>query len=277
MRDASEFVPAYYRLLRHQSFRERSKGVPYARCAEYPAVVAQLEPEPEDRILDVGSRYSLFPQLLALQYGSRVCAVDPEGDFAERQLAIARRSSEVQPLIDAGRLEFLVADAGRLPHPDGHFTKIAAISVLEHIVDETKVVRELARVLAPGGRLVISVPFDPWRDEPKYYRGNAYITHGSDESFYQRYYNERNLEERLVAPSGLRLTRKSYYGEPGFNAHNLLFGNGRIPWYVRRVLFQPFAPRLARSLIRELAPAQFRHKDKMYTADVAVLSLERPR
>jgi SAM-dependent methyltransferase len=266
----------YYRFLLRQGPVALSKGIAYARFIEYPRVLDALELKPGDKVLDVGSRYSPFPQLLALQCACSVVAVDPEPDFRERQIAMARRVPRAKRLVDEGRLEFLVEDAGALSAPDRSFTKIAAISVLEHIVDETQVVRELARVLAPGGRLVISVPYDPWRDEPKYYRKNPYVLEEKErESFFMRYYNDENLRRRLVDPSGLALRGITYFGEPGFNAHNLLYGNHQIPWPLKRIFLQPLVPILAPLLIRDLRPEQFRRKTKLYTADTAVLTLER--
>lgn len=265
---------SYYRFLIRQGLLALSRGMPYARCVEYPEVVRRLELGIGDRLLDVGSRYSPLPQILAIEHGCSVTAVDPEPDFERRQMAMAKRVPRARALIEQGKLRFLVRDAADLPFPAGSFEKIAAISVLEHILDERPVVRELARVLAPGGRLVVSVPYDPHRDEPRYFRRRAYVT-GSEsrEDFYQRFYNDRNLEERLVQPSGLALYSLDRFGERGFNAHNMLFGNERIPWYVRRALFQPFAPLLAPILIRPLEPSRFRHKEKMYTADMAILVL----
>jgi len=264
----------YYKFLWRQGPVEFSRGMPYSRCAEYPAVINELELASDDRLLDVGSRYSPLPQILALRFGCSVVAVDPESDFRDRQLKMAGKVSEANDLVQQGRLDFLVEDASRLPFPDGSFSKISVISVLEHIDEEAPVVTELARVLAPGGRLVISVPFDPWRDEPKYYRKRAYVT-GSEkrEDFYMRFYSKQNLLDRLVKPSGLALRKSIYIGEPGFNAHNKLFGNERIHWAIRRLFIQPFAPLAASKLIRELEPDQFRHKTKMYTADAAILVL----
>jgi len=211
-----------------------------------------------------------------MRYGCSVVAVDPEPNFETKQTAMTRRVPEAAVLLETGKLDFRVADAGRLDFDNDSFTRISVISVLEHITDESPVVRELARVLAPGGRMVISVPFDPWRDEPRYYRRQVYVKgERAEEAFYMRYYSEDNLRDRLVVPSGLELRSTDFFGEPGFNAHNLLFGNAKVPWFVRRLFFQPFAPLVAPRLIRRLEPAQFRHKTRMYTADVAILVLEK--
>ncbi len=264
----------YYRYLARQGPIALSKGIPYARCVEYPEVVRRLELSVDDTLLDIGSRYSPLPAILAMRHGCGVVAADPEPDFEKRQAAMARRVPEAWRLVQAGRLRFLTRDAKDLPFPDAYFTRISAISVLEHIPDETPVLRELARLLAPGGRLVISVPYDPYRDEPKYYRRSVYVSgERPQEEFYQRYYNDRNLQERLVAGSGLRLSSRETFGEPWLNAHNLIFGNTRIPWFIRRIFFQPWAPLLAPLLIRRLETGQFRRKTKMYTCDVAILVL----
>jgi len=42
-----------------------------------------------------------------------------------------------------------------LPFPDGHFGFVASYSVLHHVPDYLEAVRELARVVAPGGVLFI--------------------------------------------------------------------------------------------------------------------------
>ena len=45
-----------------------------------------------------------------------------------------------------------------LPLPDGAFDAVIASEVLEHVWDDTGALRELVRVLRPGGRLAVTVP-----------------------------------------------------------------------------------------------------------------------
>lgn len=50
------------------------------------------------------------------------------------------------------------AQVQRLPFVDGFFSRILVVDALHHFSDQSAAVRELARVLAPGGRLVIEEP-----------------------------------------------------------------------------------------------------------------------
>ena len=52
----------------------------------------------------------------------------------------------------------ITGDALNLPFPDDSFSKIVAAEVLEHIPDDMAAMRELLRVLKPGGRLAVTVP-----------------------------------------------------------------------------------------------------------------------
>ena len=49
-----------------------------------------------------------------------------------------------------------------LPFADGAFDLAVALDVLEHVADDGAALRELARVVAPGGRLLVTVPQYGW-------------------------------------------------------------------------------------------------------------------
>jgi SAM-dependent methyltransferase len=57
------------------------------------------------------------------------------------------------------------ADITALPFPDDSFDAILCSHVLEHVLDDRKAMRELYRVLRPGGWAVVLVPIDFGREE----------------------------------------------------------------------------------------------------------------
>jgi 2-polyprenyl-3-methyl-5-hydroxy-6-metoxy-1,4-benzoquinol methylase/glycosyltransferase involved in cell wall biosynthesis len=56
-------------------------------------------------------------------------------------------------------------DVTRLSFPSGWFDQVVSLDVLEHVPDYASALAEFRRVLRPGGKLVLSVPFDPERQE----------------------------------------------------------------------------------------------------------------
>lgn len=65
----------------------------------------------------------------------------------------------------------VVANAERLPFPGGIFQCIECDAVLEHVRDPQQVMRELKRVLAPGGYIHLVTPFcHPFHEYPSDYR-----------------------------------------------------------------------------------------------------------
>ena len=59
-----------------------------------------------------------------------------------------------------GTQAMVAADITRLPFDDGSFDSVLCSHVLEHVADEQGALRELRRVLAPGGWAAIMVPVD---------------------------------------------------------------------------------------------------------------------
>ena len=65
----------------------------------------------------------------------------------------------------------VAADAERLPFPDGLFTRVECDAVLEHVRCPESVMREIARVLAPGGYAHVVTPFcHPFHEYPRDFR-----------------------------------------------------------------------------------------------------------
>jgi len=65
-----------------------------------------------------------------------------------------------------------VADAADLPFPDGSFATVVSTEMLEHALDPVACVAEMARVLRPGGRIVLTArsPGFPFHNPPDRWR-----------------------------------------------------------------------------------------------------------
>ncbi len=76
------------------------------------------------------------------------------------------------------RVERIVNAAGEaLPFPDNSFDLILSHEVIEHVQDDAQAIREMIRVLRPGGRLVLFCPNRgyPFETHGIYWRGRYYF------------------------------------------------------------------------------------------------------
>ena len=95
------------------------------------------------RILDVGCGTGANLLMLS-EYG------DAEGvDISEDALAFCRERGLDKVSLGAGE---------KLPYEDGTFDLVTALDVVEHMDDDLAGLREMRRVLRPGGRVLLFVP-----------------------------------------------------------------------------------------------------------------------
>lgn len=81
-------------------------------------------------------------------------------DVSREFLEDFRTEAEASGLAD--RVTPLHYDGRDIPAPDGRYDLLTSFEVLEHVPDEAHALSEWHRVLAPGGRLIISVPNRWW-------------------------------------------------------------------------------------------------------------------
>jgi ubiquinone/menaquinone biosynthesis C-methylase UbiE len=107
------------------------------------AILSGLGAKAEHRILDVGCGAGTILEKLP---GSNREGIDLSAFMVSR----------AQQKLGAG-VKVLKGDAEALPYADASFDRVIASSLLSHVKNPDKVVKELARVTKPGGRIAISV------------------------------------------------------------------------------------------------------------------------
>jgi SAM-dependent methyltransferase len=117
-------------------------------AAQRAEVLALLTPQPGERALDVGSGPGYLLRPIAEAVGSTGAAYGVDPSAPMNALAAARTEGMPWVRIDEG-------DALALPYPDGTFDTAAVTQVYEYVADIAGALRELRRVMRPGGRVLI--------------------------------------------------------------------------------------------------------------------------
>lgn len=150
--------------------------------------------------------------------------------FAERWLCTDISSDSFRGWAVAEGQSRLLADATRLPVTDETMHLALLLDVLEHLPQERPVLREVYRVLAPTGLLLVSVPafkaLWSWHDEQA--------------GHYRRY--RLGEIERIVTTEGFEVLRACYY-------NSLL----AIPIFLARKLFR-LMPFMKSKIESDLSP-----------------------
>jgi demethylmenaquinone methyltransferase / 2-methoxy-6-polyprenyl-1,4-benzoquinol methylase len=165
-------------------------------------LVSRTEAGPGDRVLDVATGTGLVALELLRQKGCSVVGVDQSREM----LAVA--SKQLPP-----EVELVEASAEKLPFEDGSFDALTVTYLLRYVDDPGATLRELARVVRPGGTvasLEFAVPAGAWQPlwrayvdavlpgvgrivSPGWHEVGQFLG-GSIREFWRRYPLERQLE-----------------------------------------------------------------------------------
>lgn len=177
-------------------------GEPHMRtCSvrdnEYGAVVAMADFQPSDIVLDIGCATS-YLILYVSQFVEKAYGIDDiyNGGFLRFTVQWLETLKDFEDY-RTGKTEVIDQNASQLPFPDAYFDTIFTVSALEHFRDDedTACVKEVARVLKPGGNFLGTVDFNPLTEAPK-------------EAV--RAYTYKTFLDRIVLPSGLALKGKDF-------------------------------------------------------------------
>jgi SAM-dependent methyltransferase len=116
-------------------------GVATAEDARAPLVAALVEVSPQ-RVLEVGCGWGELAEWVTRETGADVCPTD----LSPRMVELSRERG----------LDARLADVQQLPFADGSFDAAVAAWMLYHVPELDRGLSELARVLKPGGRLVVA-------------------------------------------------------------------------------------------------------------------------
>lgn len=112
------------------------------------AVVAMVDPQPGERVADIGAGMGAGAMRAAAS-GARVVAVEPtpfmRAILTARRVLGRRRSA----------VEVVDGAAEQLPQADGSIDAIWAVNTMHHWSDQARGAGEIARVLRPGGRVLL--------------------------------------------------------------------------------------------------------------------------
>lgn len=110
-----------------------------------------------DRVIDMGCGAGRHAFEM-YRRGADVVAFDQDGDELAGVLELFGAMKEAGEVPEGAQADIKEGDALQLPFADGEFDRVVASEVLEHIHDDVAAIRELIRVLRPGGTMAITVP-----------------------------------------------------------------------------------------------------------------------
>jgi SAM-dependent methyltransferase len=155
--------------------------------------------QPGERMLDLGCGFGRHA-FEGARRGATVVAFDYSFDElvqVNATFGAMHEAGEIPAGVDGSGVR---GDAHHLPFPDSSFDRIIASEVLEHLPDDAAAVRELARVLRPGGTIAVTIP--AWLSETICWQLSEEYHAPIAEGGHLRIYTESSMRE-LMREAGL--------------------------------------------------------------------------
>ncbi len=123
-------------------------------------LASRIEAGPDDETLDVATGTAAVAVELVRQHGCSVVGLDASADM------LAAAGGRLAQLGLSTRVRLVQGRAEQLPFEDGSFAALTFTYLLRYVDDLPATLRELARVVRPGGTIAgleFGVPPQPWR------------------------------------------------------------------------------------------------------------------
>jgi len=167
---------------------------PLLRRLRIRQVLPVLLRHPDCSLLDIGCGWEARLLRAVEPYVKRGTGID----FKAPRLATPKLTTIATTLTD------------KLPFPDAEFDVVTLLAVLEHLSRPDAMVREISRVLKPGGQVVLTVPSLAAKPVLEFLAYRVGIVSEAEIRDHKRYYNRQSLET-LFAGSGLTVDRHRYF------------------------------------------------------------------
>ncbi|WP_310448666.1 methyltransferase domain-containing protein [Sulfuritalea sp.] len=178
----------------------RAKDAVFTRL--FDKYAARIDPGPAGQVLEVGCGTGAMTRALARRtdFSGKATGVDQSAHFIDAARQFAQDESVAQ------QVDFLVGDAHSLDFPDGTFDAVFAHTLISHVTDPAAVLREMVRMLRPGGTLAI---FDGDYASMTYGHPDHELGHRMDAALVRASFNNPRIMRdlpRLMPGFGLTLT-----------------------------------------------------------------------
>jgi len=159
----------------------------------YVRIVEFCQIKPRMRVLDGGG--GLSPLVFYLgKKGVEIFVLDLQKDLIENTKKVAKKKGW-------GNIKAIQGDIAQIPFPENYFDVVYSISVLQNLPHKVKIkaVKEMARVLKPGGILGLVFDFGKSVKKREKYFSKKY------DFFHFPLANVKEIEKYIILPSGLEI------------------------------------------------------------------------
>jgi ubiquinone/menaquinone biosynthesis C-methylase UbiE len=179
----------------------------YSMSIRRQRVYEMAEGEPLDRVLDIGCGPGVTVEHF-LKKGSEIHGID----IAENMIRACR-----ERFGDSPRTHFSVGKIEEIDSPEGHFDLVICMGVVEYLKDDDVPLREMFRVLRPGGAAIVTCPnfWSPWnRWSALYWGAKNMIKRPLGLTIYQQMFHRqyrRDAYSRRAEAAGFAVEECVYY------------------------------------------------------------------